>query len=79
MSGVAQTRIVGAALSRDILRVDDANVLTVLRALLFELYEAVFLREQCVIAADANIASGVYAGATLTNNNVSGNSTLAAK
>jgi len=78
MSGVAQTNIVGAALSRDSLRVNDANELTVLRTLLFELHKAVFLREQRVIAADANIASGVYARATLTNNNVSGDNALAA-
>jgi hypothetical protein len=62
-----------------LLPVNDANVLTVLRTLLLEFHEAVFLGEQRMVAANANITAGMDARTALTNNNISGNNTLAAK
>ena len=62
-----------------ILRVDNADELTVLRTFLFEFHETVFFREQRMIAADTNITARMDARAPLTNNYVSGNNALTAK
>jgi hypothetical protein len=56
----------------------DAYILAVLGALTLKLHKAVFLGEQCVIAAEAYISARVNACATLTNNDIPGNNLLAA-
>jgi hypothetical protein len=61
-----------------LLRVEDADELSVLRTLLLELYVPVFLGKQRVIAADSDIRAGVETCATLTNDNIARNDFLAA-
>jgi len=61
-----------------LLRVDDANELSALRTFLLKLYMPVFFREQCVVAADANIDARVKTRAALANNDVARNDLLAA-
>jgi hypothetical protein len=60
-------------------RVNDAYKLPVLWTFPLELHKAVFLGEQCVIAAEADISARVNTGATLTNNDIPSNNLLAAK
>lgn len=71
----------GHAIARraSFLRVDDANVLPVLRTLAFELHKAVLFREQRVVTTQTDVDSRVNPRATLTNNDVASNNRLAAE
>ena len=57
---------------------DNVDELTVLGAFLLELHLTVFLREQGVVATDANVYAGMESCATLTNNDIAGNNFLTA-
>jgi hypothetical protein len=59
-------------------RVNDAYKLPVLWTFPLKLHKAVFLGEQCVIAAEAYISACVDTCATLPNNDIPSNNLLAA-
>jgi len=59
--------------------VNDAYKLPVLWTFPLELHKAVFLGEQCVIAAKADISACVDTCATLPNNDIPSNNLLAAE
>ena len=58
--------------------VDNTHELPVLRTFLFELHVSVLLGEQRVVTTEANIGTGMKAGATLANDDVARNDLLAA-
>jgi hypothetical protein len=72
-----QPRLVGAASSRDSLRVDDADELPVLRTLFLEFDVPIFFREQRMVAAKTDICARMKTRTTLTNDDVARNDFLA--
>jgi len=61
-----------------LLSVYNAHKLPVLGAFLLELHVPVFLGEQRVVTAQTNVGAGMKTGATLTNDDVACDDSLAA-